>query len=105
MRKIFFKAKDIKTGKWIMSYDILKRNNFIEVDSSTVCQYTGIKRLHEYLFTGDIVDLGSIGKGVVVFNHYSYLIKCYNDNQYYDLDYFEAVEVIGNIHDKEANND
>lgn len=124
MRDIMFRGRDIKTSQWIYGYlfQIWEQTyilwgttnglpNMIDVNPSTVGQFTGLKDKNgKEIFEGDITSPG----GVVVFGKIGYdsswngLTGFYFKGNYdaeedfYELQYHfipDEIEVIGNIHD------
>ncbi len=129
MREILFKAKRKDNGKWIEGYyavigakDVIIKaqaedyysvdenvkkshgNEVIEVDPSTVCQYTGLTdKNNRKIFEGDILksDLDKVGKIAYNESHMAFLILEDKENKYYYIQECDRnhVEVIGNIFD------
>lgn len=129
MREILFKAKRLDNGEWVCG-DLLQYLNgdckihwyhhgmrvSSDVDSSTVCQYTGLTDKNGVkIFECDVVDAcldPEVVEGEVKFEDN---ISCFciiiNDQDFTTfLDYRIAknkvndkvwIEVVGNIHDKE----
>ena len=83
-----------------------EQGGYIEVDPETVGQYTGLrdcKRTKEYpegqmIFEGDIVR-GTFYGFPMPLENYVFVIGWQEDVAGYKANYFENVEVIGNIHD------
>lgn len=101
MRELLFSGKSIKNGEWVTGkgVDVNWKDAYIiipqidgtvgwcgvdeiEVDPTTICQYTGLKDKNEKkIFEGDIVEFESHGymtitkKGEVVFYEGGYHIK------------------------------
>lgn len=128
MREILFKAKRIDNGKWVEGYyqkryDLLGNEEhlifhadshtvweYAEVDSETLCQFTGLcDKNGNKIWENDIVtcqtkyggDIGKVvfhnGKFCVLWNskyHYSRNGKCEN---YYDINTKNSVK--GNVFD------
>ena len=130
MRQIKFRGKSLKNKKWV--YGDLMRNicatrivrykeiynqsmhradwEYIEVDDSTVGQYTGLTdRNGREIYEGDIIRYGEFIYHVVEFKHgmFGYTLPDgwfvgYGGNSNFSfnpLDKSKEHEVVGNIHD------
>ena len=116
MREILFKGKSLLSGEWVEGYyigpigvldvhEICDIHDItgtrVEVDPSTVCQYTGMTDKNgTKIFEGDIVEcLG----GEYYSGHYEISaiaqIEDIRDMAMYNFLNAEKIEVIGNIHD------
>jgi uncharacterized phage protein (TIGR01671 family) len=91
IENIKFKAKRLDNGKWVEGYfyaecgntyiienrqeeSMLNRNITYEVDTDTICQFTGLKDTNDVpIFEGDIIDFG--GEGEVVFKDGAFYAK------------------------------
>lgn len=134
MHEISFKGKRIDTGQWIEGYLFFSWErayilwgttngmpDMIEVDSSAICQYTGLTDKNgRKIFEGDILDAidYKVRKGVVKFGLYkqpdmSNDYECGNQGFYVwfeesgqlrpDIYYWHgSSNVIGNIFDNPA---
>lgn len=125
MREILFKAKRIDNGEWVEGYVVRKRglyfiydivnsescrqNNY-EIDSETLCEYTGITDKNgNKIWENDICDRKEKYPEVVKMNagdwtlDYSYLFQSEYGGDYCNLGFYAAerkcVQVIGNIFD------
>lgn len=140
MREILFKAKRLDNGAWVEGSLITYKDgtaficcedyipdvlNKYEVDSSTVCQYTGLTDKNgKKIFEGDVLKIAkkSDGLGAYFFPPLEYPVnvmvkwdmcawmwETLGENKYY-ISFPEAwchyeCEIIGNIHDGEGDND
>jgi uncharacterized phage protein (TIGR01671 family) len=127
MRKILFRGKDVETGEWRMGsyyfgsmyYELLDDKKYYiaddnaslyyEVIPETVGQYTGIDDKNgSKIFKGDIISFSGCdydgeeymrykATGFVEFANGAFCIK--DDDMWYEANFFEDCEVVGNIHD------
>ena len=88
-------------------WNMPRRAEFIEVDPSTVCQYTGLKDKNgKRIFEGDILLLDDI-KGLVNYGTGCFCVELpgpdylYRNNPAIDmvLNEYPGLEIIGNVHD------
>lgn len=129
MREILFKAKRLDNGEWVEGYYAFARellcqenvhviftgdgfNWYYKIDPSTLCQYTGLTDKNgKKVFEGDRMetkykdeDEVFVMKGTVVYIKNSFMVLLDDGwNILEDLDaiYLAQARVIGNIHDKE----
>lgn len=124
MREIKFKAKRLDDNSWVFGYfyeengntyiienrqkeSLLNRNVTYEVDSSTICQFTGLKDCEgNEVWEGDIVEFETydLYKGNVkteaVIEYTSSGYVAVTDNIPYSL-CTKCIKVVGNKFDKE----
>ena len=132
MREILFKAKRLDNREWVEGYyigpigvldvhEICDIHDItgprVEVDPSTVCQYTGLTDKNgKKIFEGDIVTTDLKRPYLIVeFRDACFMFNCNDgDKDYYDIflpitdvahEEYQYGEVIGNIHDREGGND
>ena len=120
MREILFKAKRLDNVEWVYGYYVkLNSKHYIipdyasawygiEVDPSTVCQYTGLTDKNGVeVFEEDVINVRTSGYAFDLVSvkwgqkDASWCFLCENGNRFRMLDSF-VYEVIGNIHDKEV---
>ena len=128
MREILFKAKRLSDGAWVEGYyigpvgvlDVHEicdihdiTGSRVEVDPSTVCQYTGLPDKNgKKIFEGDIVKTKYGRLCVICFKYLPGFsgsdlepVECVQKApDGYDLWERENLEFIGSIHDREGNN-
>jgi uncharacterized phage protein (TIGR01671 family) len=128
MREILFKAKRLSDGAWVEGYyigpvgvlDVHEicdihdiTGSRVEVDPSTVCQYTGLTDKNgKKIFEGDIVKTKYGRLCVICFKYLPGFsgsdlepVECVQKApDGYDLWERENLEFIGSIHDREGNN-
>ena len=124
MREILFRGKRKDTGEWfygdllhepsgfvIQSYFPLSGRIRVEVDPSTVCQYTGVlDKANKRIFSGDIVKIYVKYEEIERFCIFEYY-ECTTAFEFVDHEHDELVdktlllehkltiEIIGNIYD------
>lgn len=121
MREILFRGKRRDNGEWIIGHYLVADsipyilpercflNGIVEVDPSTVCQYTGLTDKNgTKIFEGDVVQVpfwrsaqsGLVMNGIVEFQKAAFSIAWeYQDYGKDFAGYIHDVGVIGNIHD------
>lgn len=120
MREILFKAKRKDNGEWVEGYYVYCRkrhyilpvvnkaigfdereNEWVEINSETLCQYTGLT--DKNIWENDIVrnEKGDIGVVQWFEEHAAFMIwnKTKNCVCYLAENDFSKIEVIGNIFD------
>lgn len=135
MREILFRGKRVDNNEWFYGYLIKGATRFViqksiaqypqyDVIPETIGQYTGLTDKNgKKIFEGDILDIHQTVNGynqfVVEYDTYKFSARYYNQEKKeiycwysYDLDeLFEVselekeLEVIGNIYDKEVQNE
>ena len=130
MREILFKAKRLDNGEWAegylaktrtgqayilpeseyisFEYQTIAIGGFVEVDPSTVCEWTGlIDRDGTKVFEGDrLFDPHEKRTFVVEYDplEAGFTLES-NDGRYIDFNRVPYSEIIGSIHDGEGGND
>ena len=130
MREILFKAKRLDNGEWAegylaktrtgqayilpeseyisFEYQTIAIGGFVEVDPSTVCEWTGlIDRDGTKVFEGDrLFDPHEKRTFVVEYDplEAGFTLES-NDGRYIDFNRVPYSEIIGSIHDGEGRND
>lgn len=111
MREILFRAKRIDDGDWVEGFlfdsnMINESRYFHEIDSKTICQYTGLKdRNGNRIWENDIVKIEySMDEGIGNIEFYDgmWYVDGEPSNSLYDIieyDYHAEVEIIGNVFD------
>lgn len=119
MRDIKFKAKRKDNNEWVegyyqrvkhflgikcIYYIVDEEQNYYEVISETVCQYTGLKDINGVeIYENDIVEEGCNGfVSSVIWDNEVGTYKLKDLGDYYIKDATIEWEVIGNIYDKEV---
>lgn len=122
IENIKFKAKRLDNGEWVEGYfyaecgntyiienrqkeSMLNRNVTHQVDSSTICQFTGLKDCEgKEIFEHDLIHfVGFSYTAEVIWSEgkYSFMVVCYNKHSYMLHDVIEIcrIERIGNKFD------
>lgn len=124
IESIKFKAKRLSNGEWVVGslirstagvkektyivdkFSSMSNYSIIGVDSSTVCQFTGLKDCKgNEVWEGDILE-GS-NKGEICFEQGAFLIRSIDDNALFSLSNYVTwngmitCKVVGNKFDKE----
>lgn len=129
MREILFKAKRLSDGEWVEGYyigpigaldvhDICDIHDItgtrVEVDPSTICQYTGLTdRNEKKIFEGDVVrveysDCGEYREEIATvnwnaedasFSPWNWEYVCDGCDCFCELG---SIEIIGSVHDEEG---
>ena len=131
MREIIFKAKRLDNGEWVegslisfadggrailpsKSAALYKKGaslfstvNCLEVDPSTVCQYTGLTDKNgKKIFEGDnVYDPHENSIYTVEWNENNAIFQMAHDWRRRSVETTYYCEIIGNIHDGEGGND
>nr|DAH70901.1 MAG TPA: YopX protein [Caudoviricetes sp.]DAP01870.1 MAG TPA: YopX protein [Caudoviricetes sp.] len=131
MREIIFKAKRLDNGEWVegslisfadggrailpsKSAALYKKGaslfstvNCLEVDPSTVCQYTGLTDKNgKKIFEGDnVYDPHENSIYTVEWNENNAIFQMAHDWRRRSVETAYYCEIIGNIHDGEGNDD
>lgn len=131
MREIIFKAKRLDNGEWVegslisfadggrailpsKSAALYKKGaslfstvNCLEVDPSTVCQYTGLTDKNgKKIFEGDnVYDPHENSIYTVEWNENNAIFQMAHDWRRRSVETVYYCEIIGNIHDGEGNDD
>ena len=122
MREILFKAKRLDNGEWVEGYyigpigvldvhEICDVHDItgprVEVDPSTVCQYTGLKDKNgKRIFEGDnVYDPHENSIYTVEWNENNAIFQMAHDGRRRSAETAYYCEIIGNIYDGEGNND
>ena len=131
MREIIFKAKRLDNGEWVegslisfadggrailpsKSAALYKKGaslfstvNYLEVDPSTVCQYTGLTDKNgKKVFEGDnVYDPHENSIYTVEWNENNAIFQMAHDWRRRSVETAYYCEIIGNIHDGEGNDD
>ena len=122
MREILFKAKRLDNGEWVEGYyigpigvldvhEICDVHDItgprVEVDPSTVCQYTGLKDKNgKRIFEGDnVYDPHENSIYTVEWNENNAIFQMAHDWRRRSVETAYYCEIIGNIYDGEGGND
>ena len=123
MREILFKAKRLDNGEWVEGFyccigPVGQEKHYIipmyasafygvEVDPSTVCQYTGLKDKNgKRIFEGDnVYDPHENSIYTVEWNENNAIFQMAHDWHRRSVETAYYCEIIGNIYDGEGDND
>lgn len=123
MREILFKAKRLDNGEWVEGFyccigPVGQEKHYIipmyasafygvEVDPSTVCQYTGLKDKNgKRIFEGDnVYDPHENSIYTVEWNENNAIFQMAHDWRRRSVETAYYCEIIGNIYDGEGDND
>lgn len=123
MREILFKAKRLDNGEWVEGFyccigPVGQEKHYIipmyasafygvEVDPSTVCEYTGLKDKNgKRIFEGDnVYDPRENSIYTVEWNENNAIFQMAHDWRRRSVETAYYCEIIGNIYDGEGDND
>lgn len=122
MREILFKGRSLLSGEWVEGYyigpigvldvhEICDVHDItgprVEVDPSTVCEYTGLKDKNgKRIFEGDnVYDPHENSIYTVEWNENNAIFQMAHDWHRRSIETVYYCEIIGNIHDGEGDND
>ncbi len=122
MREILFKGRSLLSGEWVEGYyigpigvldvhEICDVHDItgprVEVDPSTVCEYTGLKDKNgKRIFEGDnVYDPHENSIYTVEWNENNAIFQMAHDWHRRSIETVYYCEIIGNIYDGEGNND
>lgn len=123
MREILFKAKRLDNGEWVEGFyccigPVGQEKHYIipmyasafygvEVDPSTVCEYTGLKDKNgKRIFEGDnVYDPHENSIYTVEWNENNAIFQMAHDWRRRSVETAYYCEIIGNIYDGEGDND
>lgn len=123
MREILFKAKRLDNGEWVDGFyccigPVGQEKHYIipmyasafygvEVDPSTVCEYTGLKDKNgKRIFEGDnVYDPRENSIYTVEWNENNAIFQMAHDWRRRSVETAYYCEIIGNIYDGEGDND
>ena len=122
MREILFKGRSLLSGEWVEGYyigpigvldvhEICDVHDItgprVEVDPSTVCEYTGLKDKNgKRIFEGDnVYDPHENSICTVEWNENNAIFQMAHDWHRRSIETVYYCEIIGNIYDGEGDND
>lgn len=122
MREILFKGRSLLSGEWVEGYyigpigvldvhEICDVHDItgprVEVDPSTVCEYTGLKDKNgKRIFEGDnVYDPHENSIYTVEWNENNAIFQMAHDWHRRSIETVYYCEIIGNIYDGEGDND